>query len=79
MEMRKKRTLKKLFTKKKKLIEGKIEHLNKVIKGIKSRNIDVSGNNNNSDKEETNDNDSKANDDNKSDTNNNENKDKEEL
>ena len=75
----KKKDIKEIIHKEKKLIEGKIEHLNKVIKGIKSRNIDVSGNNNNSDKEETNDNDSKANDDNKSDTNNNENKDKEEL
>ena len=47
----KKKDIKEIIHKEKKLIEGKIEHLNKVIKGIKSRNIDVSGNNNNNDKE----------------------------
>jgi hypothetical protein len=75
----KKKDIKEIIHQEKKLIEGKVEHLNKVIKGIKMRNIDVSGNNNSNDQKEKHDNDNKANDDNKSDTNNNENKDKEEL
>ena len=41
----KKKDIKEIIHKEKKLIEGKIEYLDRVIKGIKSRNIDVSGKN----------------------------------
>ena len=68
----KKKDIKEIIHKEKKLLEGKIEYLNKVIKGIKNRNIKVSGGNDN--KEENNDNNNKKDIDEKND-----NKDKEDL
>ena len=65
----KKKCIKLIIHKEKKLIEKKLEHLNKVIKGIQSRNIDVSEGLNNNDgenKEENKDN----NDNNINDSNN---------
>jgi len=67
----KKKDIKEIIHKEKKLLEGKIEYLNKVIKGIKNRNIKVSGGNDN--KEENNDNNKKDNDE------KNDNKDREDL
>ena len=55
----KKKDIKEIIHKEKKLIETKIEYLNKVIKGIKNRNINVSGN-----KEEKKDNDDNNNENN---------------
>ena len=59
----KKKDIREIIHKEKKLIEGKIEHLNKVIKNIKSRNINVSGGFDDN-KEENNENNDKNNDNN---------------
>ena len=78
----KKKFIKLIIRQEKKLIKNKIEHLNKVIKGIQNRNIDVSEgiHNNNDISDNNNEEENKDNNDNNSkDNNDNKNIDKEEL